>query len=184
MKIFLPQETISAVKKKYIFVDTCLLLDWANFHKKEKSLFSDSLNQLIINDCALVTVEPVIVEFFLGSNKESLKIKKAFLESLKITIIPIRSVEYKIEDLVLEYGEKARGKLSYVDICLGAAIKQFSNKSLVLTRNYKDFPERIFDCSAIFSISLSQEIRTYCFYSYDQNKAIKTIKINDEKIPF
>ena len=183
MKIFLPTETLSVVKEKYVFVDTCVFLDFAYLNQKGKEAFMDGLNLLTKENCVFMVIEPVAIEFFIGSNEEDLKLKKEYLE--KMNIQPILSSKVlnieKREELLLEYGNSARGNLSYVDLCLGTAVKQFS-KSLVMTRNYKDFSERIFECTALFSICLDKDIKTYGFYQY--GRKVEKSQKKDEEIPF
>lgn len=182
MKIFL-QEALSIIKNYYIFIDTCVFLDIAVLDKSVRDDFINGLFRFKEEMCAFVTVEPVAWEFFLGSTPKDLEIKKEYFNKLITTIIPTRSLkEETIENLIIEYGRDAMGTLSYTDLCLGTAIKQYP-KSLLLTRNYKDFPARIFNCLAVFTISLYKEVRTYGFYEYKGGKISKKDSIENE-VPF
>ncbi|MBL7150940.1 hypothetical protein ISS86_03345 [Candidatus Microgenomates bacterium] len=184
MQIFLPQETFLAIKNTHIFIDTCILLDFANFKKKQgKAEFLNKLTLFTKNGCVFVTIMPVAVEFFLGSTQQDLKIKKRYFNQLIKTTLPVKIIKEKtIEDLILEYGRYARGNVSYVDLCLGAAIRQFPG-SLLLTRNYKDFPLKIFDCRGVFTVHLNKEVRTYCFYEYRKRDKEKKAK-KKGSVPF
>lgn len=183
MKIFLPHDTLLVVKEKYIIVDTCLFLEFAFLTKEEKSLFIDGLNLLRGVGCSLLTIEPVETEFYIGSNIQDLEVKKEYLKLMKIeTVYPQRLLDAEAkEKLLVEYGDMVKGSLSYVDFCLGIAAKQFP-KSLILTRNYKDFPGRVFQCVALFSISLDKNIKTYGFYQYGKTEYQNTAKL--EVTPF
>lgn len=187
MKIFLPQETLSVIKQNtHIFIDTCILLDFASFKKEAREEFFKKLFLFTKKGGVFVTITPVAVEFLLGSTIQDLRVKKEYLDLLIETTLPIRSIKEEIiEQLIIEYGRYAKGNVSYADLCLGAAVKQFSN-SLVLTRNHKDFPLKIFDCKGVFTVHLNKEARTYCFYSYRGMIKEKNKKIREEKnnIPF
>jgi len=174
MKIFLPQETLTAIRANtHIFIDTCILLDIAALRKRGRNEFLDKLALFTQKGCVFVTVEPIAVEFYLGSTKQDLEIKKDYFNQLVTTTIPTRVLKQNIiEDLIVEYGKYARKNVHYVDLHLGAAAKQFPS-SLILTRNYSDFPLKIFDCQAVFTVHLNKEARTYCFYSYNQNRKTK-----------
>lgn len=186
MKVFLPQDTLSVIKQNtHIFIDTCILLDFANF-KKGKPEFLEKLLLFTKKGGVFVTIAPVAVEFFLGSTIQDLRIKKEYFNRLVKTTLPIRIIKKEIiEQLIIEYGRYARGNVSYTDLCLGAAVKQFSN-SLVLTRNYNDFPLKIFDCKAVFTVHLNREVRAYCFYGYKglNKKKKKATRRKKNKIPF
>lgn len=186
MKIFLPQDTLSVIKQNtHIFIDTCILLDFASF-KKDKAEFLEKLSLFTKKGGVFVTIIPVAVEFLLGSTVEDLEVKKKYLNRLIEVILPIRSIKEEIiQQLIVEYGRYARGNVSYVDLCLGAAVKQFPN-SLVLTRNHKDFPLKIFDCKAVFVVHLNREARTYCFYGYRGliKKKKKKTERKKNNIPF
>jgi len=179
MKIILPKETLSVIKDIHIFVDTCILFDFATLKDKEdKVLFIENISSFIDNGCFFVTLEPIAVEFFLGSTRQDIKDKKKYFGQLIKTTLPVRILEKEvINDLIVEYGRYARSNVSYADLCLGASAKQFP-KSVVLTRNYKDFPLNIFDCQGIFTMHLNVETRSYCFYSYKKKKAKKKAKKN------
>ena len=182
MKIFLPEEALSIVKDSHIFVDTCVLLDFVSFKKEDRVEFEDRLSQFTKRGSIFVTIEPVAVEFYLGSSQQDLKIKKSYLNQLIKVILPVRVINKEnIEGLIVEYGRYARGNISYVDLCLGASTRQFPN-SVALTRNHKDFPLKIFDCKAVFVVHLNKEARTYCFYSYRKAKKRKIKK--NPKVPF
>ena len=166
MKIFLSEEALSLVKNNHIFVDTCVFLDLASLRKGDRGEFENKLLQFTKRGSIFVTVEPVAVEFYLGSSQSDLKIKKSYINQLIESTLPVRVLnKSKMDSLILEYGRNARGNVSYADLCLGAAIKQFPN-SLVLTRNHRDFPLKIFDSKAVFTVHLNIEARTYCFYGY------------------
>lgn len=183
MKIFLPPETLSVIKDIHIFIDTCLLIDIVNLKRKDREELVDKLTLFTQNGCFFVAIEPVAIEFFLGSTEQDLKVKKDYLNQLVTTIIPVRVIKQDvIEESLIEYGKYARGNISYTDLCLGAAVKQFPN-SLVLTRNYKDFPLTIFECEAVFTVHLNKEARTYCFYGYKKPKEEKDDKKNN-LVPF
>jgi len=186
MKIFLPRSTLSVIKQNtHIFIDTCILLDFASF-RKGRPEFLENLLLFTKKGGVFVTIAPVAVEFFLGSTIQDLRVKKEYFNRLVETVIPIRIIrEEIIEQLIIEYGRYAKGNVSYVDLCLGAAVKQFPN-SLVLTRNYNDFPLKIFDCKAVFTVHLNREVRTYCFYDYRglSKKKKKKIKGKKNNIPF
>jgi len=186
MKIFLSEEALSLVKNNHIFVDTCVFLDLASLKKDDRDEFENKLLQFTKQGSIFVTVEPVVVEFYLGSSQADLKIKKSYINHLIESTLPVRVLnKIVLDSLIVEYGRYARGNVSYTDLCLGAAVKQFPN-SLVLTRNYKDFPLKIFDCRAVFTLHLNRETRAYCFYSYRGLIKKKRAKIREEKdnIPF
>lgn len=186
MKIFLSEEALSAIKDSHIFVDTCVLLDFATLKGKDQVEFGNKLFLFTKKGSLFVTIEPVVFEFYLGSSKSDLKIKKSYVGQLIKTVLPVRILNKEnTEGLILQYGRYARKNVSYTDLCLAAAVKQFSD-SLVLTRNYKDFPLKIFDCRALFTIHFNKDIRTYCFYGYRRSaskKKRKAIK-NKNNIPF
>lgn len=173
MEIFLSKETLLAGKERLIFVDTCILLDFAVLKKDDRENLFEVFKRFIDNSSVFITIEPVVNEFLLGTrSKEDLLVKKKYLDRLVETVIPIRTIPPSlIEELILEYGIYARGTVSYTDLCLGAAIKHYQGTYL-LTRNYKDFPLKIFNCQGIFTLHFNNDLRTYCFYMYGK----KTVK--------
>lgn len=176
MRIFLPQDTLGVIDKQYIFVDTSFLIDFAFLQRRDRNSFFDSWEEIKMR-AALLTTFPVATEFLLGSSEKDLIKKKEYLAELVGTVINSRLIQPEtIEEIIIEYGRYAQGKLSYVDLSLGAAVKQFDN-SLVLTRNYEDFPLKIFDCQAIFGFHLNKSLRMYGFYSY---KGLGSSKENNE----
>lgn len=182
-KIFLPRETLSAIKfNSHVFVDTCFFLDFAFLSKKDKIKLLKEWSLIIKKGGVFVTIEPVVIEFLLGSSVVDLKIKRDYISQLIETVIPITALQKDIiESLIKEYGAYARGNVSYVDLCLASAIKQYPN-TFLLTRNHSDFPLRMFSSRGIFAIHLNKGIRTYCLYSYEKEEVEK--KDDEAKIPF
>jgi len=183
MKIFLPQETLSAIKfNSHIFIDTCFFIDFAFLPKKERENLIKKWRLITKKGGVFVTIEPVVIEFLLGSSMTDLKIKRDYINQLIETAIPVTALQKNIiESLIKEYGIYARGNVSYTDLCLASAIKQYPN-TFLLTRNYKDFPLKIFSSRGLLAIHLNKTVRTYCLYSYGEEKVKK--KDNRDKIPF
>jgi hypothetical protein len=182
-KIFLPQETLSAIKfNSHIFVDTCFFLDFAFLSKRDKEDLLKNWALIIKGGGVFVTIEPVVIEFLLGSSTADLKIKRDYISQLIETVIPVTALQKNIiESLIKEYGVYARGNVSYVDLCLASAIRQYPN-TFLLTRNHSDFPLKIFSSQGLFAIHLNKAIRTYCLYAYGKEKPKK--KDNKDEIPF
>jgi len=167
MKIFFSQETLSVLERTHIFVDTCVLLDFACLKRTERDKFIDTLRKFKEKDGVFVTIMPVATEFYLGSTQKDLEIKEKYINQILTDILPVRLLKEEfMRELIRDYGRYAKGNISYTDLCLATAVRQFP-KSFVLTRNYKDFPLNIFDCGAVFTLHLNKEVRTYCFYSYN-----------------
>ena len=105
MKIFLPGETLSAIKRVHIFVDTCILLDFASFTNRNDKL--EFLNKLALfkrNGCVFVTIDPAAVEYFLGSTLQDLSIKKEYFNQLIKVSLSIQTLNKEIiESLIIEY---------------------------------------------------------------------------------
>ena len=183
MDIFLPQEALSVIKECHVFIDTCFLLDFASLKKtKDKSKLIDLLNNFRNLSVSFITLSPVALEFYLGSTSQDLLIKEKYLTSIIDEVLPVRALKEEVtKKLIMQYGRYAKGKVSYVDLCLATALKQFP-KTFLLTRNYKDFPLKIFGCEAYFILQFNNDLRTYCFYSGE--KVIKKQKIKEEFPPF
>lgn len=175
MKVFASTNLSELITKKHVFVDTCLLFDLCII--KNENFKRKAIADLLSKDIVLVTTSPVKTEFLLGSDYSDLVKKQKYLASLIKAEIPVRVVEDKFGPLIEQYGKYARGEVSYVDLSLGAAVKHFLN-TLLVTRNYNDFPLKIFDCVGIWALHLEKEIRTYCFYSD------KTQKKDVSDLPF
>ncbi len=166
MRIFTSADLYSVIKERHLFIDTCLLLDVAHLNKRERGQLWSILTSFKKVGGVFVTLVPIATEFFLGSNIEDLKIKRDYFNALIEAILPVRTISQEVFDqLIIEYGNYAKGKVSYPDLCLAAAAKQFRT-SLLVTRNHKDFPLKIFDCLGVLVIHLNNEARCYGFYQY------------------
>ena len=74
MKIFFPRSTLSVIKQNtHIFIDTCILLDFASF-RKGRPEFLEKLLLFTKKGGVFVTIAPIAVEFFLGSTIQDLRV--------------------------------------------------------------------------------------------------------------
>lgn len=185
LQTFLPQETRTSISKKYIFLDTCIFLDLATLkNKTDRQIFINLLRDIREAQSILLTIKPVAFEFYLGSGREELEVKRQYVTEVPDQVIDIRTFQSEIdEELIIQYGSYAKGNVSFVDFCLGAAAKKFA-KSLVMTRNYKDFPRKIFECIGTTTILQSTNALTYCFYAYRGREAQQEDLITTSDIPF
>lgn len=163
MEIVYPQELLTSFKGKHLIIDTNVLIDSAS----KPSEYTKFFNSLKANDVAVVTSNLVRYEFIIGTeNKIKLKSKEDYLTSIIDSLIcPSEPTWKAIDKLIEEYGQEGKG-VKYIDLVLGAMLKQYGSNICLMTRDTTDFVPSIFNLKYIVNAPHSKGIFTYGIYQY------------------
>jgi len=142
MKIQIAPNLPTLVEYKHILLDTNVFID--AFNNPEK--FAKFFNELKDNHSTIVTIKPVLHEFFKGAQDDKkLKEKILYAEEITDTILPFSEDIYKnVDTLIKKYREKGKS-LSTVDLMLGAYLMKYGENIFLLTKDTTDFSNKIFE---------------------------------------
>ncbi|MBU3942751.1 hypothetical protein KKA24_02080, partial [Patescibacteria group bacterium] len=63
-----------------------------------------------------------------------------------------------------------KGKISLVDCCIGALLKQYGKKLFLATLNHSDFPISLFDREYILPVDAGNNVLPVAFYRFNEEK--------------
>lgn len=166
IKIIVGRDFIETVRGKFILLDTNIFIDSSTTTFKEHLV--DFLQHKI--EATLFTIDTVYLEFVKGSQDDQVFLnRESFLKQfVDNNIVPLTTqVQQDMVDIIKNM-KQGGAKASYVDISLGAFIKQYSEKqnTLLLTKNVTDFPLNIYDLKSSFTIFHNSTAHTYGLYSF------------------
>lgn len=162
MEIITPQDFHSVTNGKHILLDTSIFID-AFLHPSQ---FGDFFNRLKDNNCTLVTIKPVLLEFVKGATTDKkFDEKKGFVDSIIESFLPITDdILDNAFDLVKEY--RIEGKdLSLTDFILGGIAVKYKRSIYLLTKDISDFPTNIFTRITYFHLFHRKAIHSFGLYS-------------------
>lgn len=167
------QSLLKKIKKKTILVDTNLLL----YYLRYKQEYYPLLEGFETNDISLVTISPVKIEYYKGTNTNSqLKAKRElYRKTFDMTYPILDDIVKETFKISLAYRDLAKSASS-TDLLLAGTLKRFGSKLILLTRNHKDFPTTIFNRVGIINIELERSIHSYSLIQFSQTKYEKRIK--------
>lgn len=180
MTILQDPNLASSLKNKWLFLDTNTFVAALYYNDPFRKLLIDLKNQ----DCALVTIPPVLFEFTRGAKSVIDFIKRSnFIQNLA-TIYPIQKhIEQLMEFTVV--CQRVNPLISFTDFLLIACLYKFPN-SYVLTENHKDFSLAILDRQSIITLDTEKDIRNHAIYHLSKIKfdkaAASILKLNQQKI--
>ena len=163
MRIITPPDFISKIKNKHLLLDTNVFID-TSLHEEK---FGKFLNELKNNGVTLLTLEVVMIEFTKGApTKEKFNTKKTTVEKIVDTYLPLtKEILENSSKLAKLYGEEGKGT-NIVDFLLGGALVQYEDKLLLMTKDIKDFPAKIFKLETHFLLQHNRAIQNYGIYTY------------------
>lgn len=166
MEIITPPEFSTTINNCYLLLDTNVFIDAYNNPIKFGAFFNDVKDHGV----ALVTIEPVILEFLKGApNLNKYREKLNFLTELIDITIEIPPETYKnSHKLILSYNEEGRG-VSITDFLLGGMIMNSHGKLLLMSKNTTDFPTNIFKLETFINLIRRKSIQSYGIYSYQND---------------
>ncbi|MGC1176536.1 MAG: hypothetical protein WA843_00535 [Candidatus Saccharimonadales bacterium] len=158
--------SVGALRSKHVLLDTNFLID-ASIFKEEAAELIVQLRDL---SCDLVTTKAVVVETLGGTTDETaLRKKTTYLESVfgqqldHIVSLPIERDLPTPNDL-LAFSRQCN-KFSNTDFELFLTLKKYKPSDILLiTRNHKDFTDKICDRVGFITLLGNKEIRTYGVY--------------------
>ncbi len=176
---------------KYIFLDNDFLgkiSEDVDLFNKTISLFSDGY----------LSVDPyVIIEFLRDIFVPKIlagKEKFIFNDKIFIPIISHQMIFNKLQQNALllskiykhqQQGARSKCSSSFVDLFLAARIMLYSENSILVTGNKKDFPSSVFDLLGIISNEEGDgSIRSFCILSFNKakfEKCYEALKSVDKK---
>ncbi len=159
-----------AIAYKHTILDSNILIK--AFHNKE--CFNPLFNLLKESNCSIATSDLVAFEFTRNAYEpENIGQKQKFLSDINALTLSIRSdllgEALKIAKMYAHQGIKD-GKISLVDCCLGALLKQYGEKLFLATINHSDFPTCLFDVEYIFPIDTGKDVFLVIFYRFNSEK--------------
>lgn len=170
--VFLPPQLIDKLKSSYLLLDTCVFYD-AYRYSRDFTKFFDNLKK---QDCDLLTILPVAIEFLRGSatTKEH-KSRQDFIKAIAGTVLPIeKTLIEDIQALVSAYRDGGR-HTNITDFFLAGVLKRYKNLYL-MTGDNKDFPTTIFDREGVVSNDACKEPRFYGIYKFSEEKYSSVLK--------
>lgn len=133
----------------------------------------------------IMTIFPVAIEFFKGSNLPSVyKTKQKFFSNLVETTLPVHNSDIleNAEKLLKVYRERGKG-VSVADFYLAAVLMKYkTSNTYLLTRNFKDFPASIFKREKVFIFETEYDLLTFVLYKFSENGYEKSLE-NYLKLP-
>lgn len=163
MKIVLPEDFFRIVNNCHLLLDTSVFID-SSISPVE---FGNFFNQLQSQGVALVTIEPVVIEFLKGSpNKEKFNAKQSAINEITGTCIPLTSDIFdNLRRLVELYKEEGKA-VSLTDLLLGSTLLRYEKGLYLLTKNTTDFPTNIFNLVTHLNLIHRRSIQSYGIYNY------------------
>lgn len=130
------QRSSEEIEGDGLLLDTNFLINAAKFPDYYKSVITD----IEESKAQLFTINEVILEFFKGSNTQSLIYeKKGFVEDL-LDVVLSDWINKDEADVILLAYSKEGAQLSITDLYLASVLKEYSDSISLLTENLKDFP--------------------------------------------
>lgn len=141
------KQCLQDIHSTEFIVDTTFLIDASKslLFEKEASPYKEFLSLLVEKNIKLVTVQPVMTEFFKGANLLSdWRKKRDFFEEIIYWTLPLDpDIQTNIYRLTPLYRDKG-SSVSFTDFTLGASSMKYRN-AYILTRDHGDFTTKIFD---------------------------------------
>lgn len=159
-------------KRCHLALDTCVFLD--AYKNREK--FRDFFILLKEKKITLTTTYLVYLEFSRGFDtlKEFNEAAEWFDKTIDL-IYPVKGLEEWIEKLKLVYRKYGRD-VGPTDFSLGALLLKHKEKIYLLSKNHKHFITDLFDIQAFLPLLRTNEVQTYCFYKYSEEKYVIRLK--------
>jgi len=166
------------LQDKYILFDTNIL---SKSTHKGWPLLKSLFDELQDCNCVLYTIDAVYFEFlsFAKNPKEYLRLKY-WIENFP-GLIRNPTVQDDIKQAIYLsafYSNKIhsqdRRQISYTDCLLAAQLVKFKDKVVLLTTDFRDFPNIIFDRIKVQAIDLGDEVMTIAFIQFNLDKYNKT----------
>jgi len=159
-----------AITDKHIILDSNILIK--AFQNKE--CFKEFFIFLKKSNCSIANSELVNFEFTRNDYEpDHINQKQQFLSNINALMLTIKSdlleEALKIAKIYSHQGVRD-GKISLVDCCLGALLKQYGEKLFLATINHSDFPTCLFDLEYIFPVDTNKDVFLVAFYRFNNEK--------------
>jgi hypothetical protein len=131
--------------------------------------FADLLEELVKLGCDIVTTKSIIIEFLGGTKgKADLEKKVSFLEKMfgrKFDDRPYLPLDRDTPDLqdILIFSRQAN-KFGIADFELYQTLKKYASTIVLVSRNHKDFTQKITERISFITLLGDAEIHTYGLY--------------------
>ncbi len=172
-------QCIEGTERKHILLDTCFFCDCLLSVERNEEEFIELVKKFKERNNILVTIYPVALEFFRGSDLLSdFRKKKKFYDNLIDTTLHIdQNILNEAYTLTMLYRNKSKD-VSPTDLMLGATLKKYSHAGiLLLTRDHSDFPVKIFDRQAVIPMQHTNGgIDTFALFKYSTDKEAEIYK--------
>lgn len=161
MKILYPPELISALKNKYLLLDTNIFIDAAI----KPTIFTNFFNDLKKSNITLTTIDLVKYEVLKGTADEIKysKREKHINDILDATLLITSQTLELVYGLIKNY-KTAGSSLSTTDLLLGATLIQYKKNIYLITRDTTDFIQNVFNLAFIINAPHPKGIFTYGIY--------------------
>lgn len=163
------------VERRFILVDTNFLIDAS----RQWSVFEPVFEFFNGAKAILATNELVKSEFMLGiRSPEEYAAKEQFFSKAIQLDHPTSEAAKKIAttDAIKLLGDN-KNKTEICDLYLAAIAIQYQRSTgvYILSKNFKDFSDRIFDTAGIVPVKTSPYISVYGLFKYSPDKADKIL---------
>ena len=161
---------MKTISEKYVIFDTNIII------KAYEN--TDAFLSLIIflRECKCDSVNFDLIEFEFIRNAytpKHIKLREEFFNKISIAKLPFGSSLIKdavcISRIYFHQGIQ-KGQISFVDCCIAAYLKKYSENLFLITMNHKDFPIILFDRLYIFPLDGGNEVYSPAFYQFNSQK--------------
>ncbi len=160
------------LENKFILLDSNVLI----YAYDRPDLLAPVFDFISLSKCAPVYFPLIEFEFKRGDINDDLRKKKQeLIDNLKMANMPLKSDDiFKNANAIANaYAVKKHDKASIVDCFIAAYIQKYKENLFLLTSNYRDFPEFLFDRLLVYPLDTGKDIHPLVFCSYNQDKAKK-----------
>ncbi len=156
----------------HIALDTCVFFDaWKNPEKFQK--FFALMKE---KEITLTTTYLHYLEFSRGFDTipQFDQVDERFKKIIDY-VYPINDLTEEVEKAKKIYRRDGRD-VDIADFFMSALMLKFKKKILVMTKNHNHFLTDLFDIQAYVPLLRTNDIQTYCFYVFSENKYIDRLK--------
>jgi len=89
-------------------------------------------------------------------------------------LYPLKDIENEVEMAKRLYRRDGKD-VDIADFFMAALILKFKEKVMVMSKNHKHFLTDLFDVKMFIPLLRKNDIQTYCFYQFSQDKYIKRL---------
>jgi len=172
MQIQVINELNEIPDRAHIALDTCVFFD----AYKNPDKFKDFFEYLKSKNSTLVTTQLHYLEFTRGYDTvaDFTNADEFFNQTIDY-LYPLKKLEDKV-DMAKRIYRRDGKNVDIADFFMAALILEHREKVIVMSKNHKHFLTDLFDVKAFVPLLRKNDIQTYCFYQFSEEKYIKRLE--------